>query len=101
MADHVFDHIATNRGDRIANSIGVQQLIALMVDNLPLFICNVIKLQQLFTDIKVAAFYFTLGFFNRIVHHAVFNRLTLIHAQRLHKTTHAIRCKNTHQIIFQ
>ena len=53
----------------------------MLVDNFPLLVHDIIIFKQMFTNIKVMAFYFFLGVFNGLADHVVLNRIILIHAK--------------------
>ena len=83
-------HILANGGDSFRDIGFAQQFIALLVDDLALVIGDIIVFQQLLADIKVAALYLALRFFNGIGNHAVFNGLAFLHTQGLHEAFHPI-----------
>ncbi|CSI51299.1 Uncharacterised protein [Vibrio cholerae] len=55
--------------DHVADVICAHQFITQFVNDFTLIVRYVIVFQQLFTNVEVTAFYFTLRFFNRAREH--------------------------------
>ena len=72
-----------------------------MVDDLALLVGYVVKLKQLFADVEVARFNFTLGAFNAAADHACFNGFAFGHFQAIHDGAHAVACENAHELVVQ
>ena len=58
-------------GDGFADIIGIQQTVPLGVDHLALIVSHIIVFEQVLTNIEVATFDFTLGFFDGVGDHAM------------------------------
>ena len=94
-------HVSANIANSVFDRVRFQQFVTLTVDHLTLIIGHIIEFQQLLTDIEVAPFHLALSLFNGVGHHAVLNRLALLHPQGLHKVAHPVGGENTHQVVFQ
>ena len=64
-------HLSTQIGDGFAHIIGIQQTVPLGVDHLTLIVSQIIVFEQILTNIEVATFDFTLGFFDGVGDHAM------------------------------
>lgn len=98
--DNGCEYVTTDAVDSFADIPVIQQIITLGVDSTALVVCHIIVFQQLFTDIKVAAFHFTLCVGNRFGYPRMLNRLTFFHTQFAHHAGNTVRGENTHQRIF-
>ena len=81
--------------------VGGQQRVTHVIDHFTLFVVDVIELEQLLTNVEVAAFDLALGLLDGVGHHAVLDRFTGLHAQGFHEVLHPIRGEDTHQAVFQ
>ena len=63
--------LSTQIGDGFADIIGIQQTIPLGVDHLTLIVSQIIVFEQILTNIEVATFDFTLGFFDGVGDYAM------------------------------
>ncbi|MNY46750.1 hypothetical protein D3C86_1819600 [compost metagenome] len=89
------DHFNHN----ILDIVRLQNLAALLVDNLTLLIHDVIILKDDFTDIEVVAFNTFLGGFYSARNHAALNRLILFKTKTVHHVQHVVRTKTLHQFV--
>ena len=84
----------------LGDVVGIQQLVALLVNHLALVIGHVIKFKQALADVEVTTFHLALGVFDRLGHPRVLDGFALFHAQLLHHAGHAIGGEDPHQGIF-
>ncbi len=96
IVDQIFHHFH----DVLLQIFTEQDLAALIVDDLSLLVHNVVVLQNVFTDLKVAAFNLFLSVFNGLGKHARSDRF-ILHAEPLHNALHSFAAEQTHQIVFQ
>ena len=61
FTDHVADDIFPNRIDNLGNIIDIHEFITLLVDDLALVICDVVKLEEVLADVIVMHFNLALG----------------------------------------
>ena len=80
---------------------GIQNVVALLVDDLALVIGHVVVFKQLFARVKVARLYFALRTFNAACHHAGLNGFAFGHFEAVHDGAHAVTRKNAHEGIVQ
>ena len=93
------NHVGADMRDHLCDVFTVQKLVALLVDNLPLIVSNIVVLKELLTNIEVTALHLTLSTLNRFSDHTALDRLTAFHADLLHDTGHVAH-KDAHQVIF-
>ena len=55
------NHVRTDMSDHLCDVFTVQQLVALLVDDLPLVVSNIVVLKELLTNIEVTTFHLTLS----------------------------------------
>ena len=72
-----------------------QNLAALIINDLSLLIHNIIVLQNVFTDLKVAALNLLLRVFDRLGKHPRRDRF-ILHAEFFHNPLHAFSAEQTH-----
>ncbi|MCY1505062.1 hypothetical protein D9M68_392570 [compost metagenome] len=101
LADGVVQHFLAELDDGLADVVGRQQAVAHVVDHLALFVGDVVELQQLLADVEVAAFHLALRLLDGVAHHAVLDRLAVLHAQGLHEVLHPVGGEDAHQVVFQ
>ena len=85
----------TMQGGQISLAVGWMAMI------LALIIGDVIVFQQMLSNIEVVPLDLALRIFNRASDERVLDRLALLHAQLLHDAGDAIRCKDSHQVVFE
>jgi hypothetical protein len=54
--DDVGDHVLADAGDVLLTRLGVQQLVALLVDHLALVVVDVVEVEQVLADVEVVRF---------------------------------------------
>ena len=77
-------------GDGVAHSVGLEDLVALLVDHLALVVRDVVVLQQLLAHVEVVAFDLRLGVGDRPRDHPVLDRDALFPAEALHEPLDAV-----------
>ena len=98
--DGRFEHIFADAVNGFADIRNVQQFVTLTVDCATLIVSNIIIFQQLLTNIKVAAFDFTLCVSDGLGDPRVLNRFAWFHPQLAHHAGDTVGGKDTHQSIF-
>ena len=98
---HIVDDVAANSGNGVRDIVLAQQVVALLVDDLALVIGHIVILQQLLANIEVAPFHLALRLLDGIGHHAVLDRLALLHTESLHEALDPVRRENAHEVVFQ
>ena len=81
--------------------LGIQDLVALLVDDLALVVGHVVVFEQLLADVEVAGFDLALRALDAARDDAGLDGLTLGHLQAVHDGAHAVARKNAHQGIVQ
>ena len=76
---------------------GIDDVIALLVNDLALIVGHIIVFKQLFARVKVARFHFALRTFNAASDHAGFNGFAFWHFEPIHDGAYAVACKNAHE----
>ena len=84
LINHRIDDIGADRIDGLADIGGIQQLVALLIDNLTLIVGDIVKLEQILTNIEVATFHLALGILDRLGNPRVLDGFAILHAQLLH-----------------
>ncbi len=80
---------------------GVQNVVALLVDDLALIVGDVVVFQQLLANVEVVRFHLALGGFDAARDHARFNRFALGHLEAIHDGLDPLARKNAQQRVFQ
>jgi hypothetical protein len=89
-------------GDYLAFQVfASQNLMTISVDSLPLFVQDVIKVQQVLPNIKVVAFHFDLGVANGLCDQLVLNGNIFINPGPTHYRLDAITAEPAHQLVIQ
>ena len=87
--------------DRVFHVLAVEDFAPLGVNQLTLFIHDLVVLKELFTDAEVVALDLFLCGFDRLGEHFVLDLLTILHAERLKDAHHTLRSEQPHQIILK
>jgi len=93
----ILDHIVNS----IPHVLTIQHLTTLFVNDLTLFIINLVIIQKIFTNTKVIKLNLLLCFLNSIGKHLMLNLLILCNTQRSKDLHQSLRTKQTHQVILQ
>ena len=101
LANQVRETPFTQSCDLAVQLLGVQNVIALLVDHLALVVRHVVVFEQLFADIEIARLHFALGAFDAARDDARFDGLAFRHLQAVHDGAHAITGKNAHERVVQ
>ena len=72
-----------------------------LVDRLPLLVHHVVVLEQVLADLEVAALDLLLGALDGARHHAVLDRLALLHAELAHQPLDAVGAEDAHQVVLE
>ena len=91
------DHVV----NRIPHALSVQHPAAFPVDDLPLFIHDLVIFQQVLTDSEVVALYLLLRLLNGAGKHLMFDLFVLFHAQRIEHAHQLLGTEQTQQVILQ
>ena len=100
LIDHRIDDVGTNGIDGFADVGGIQQLVTLLVDDPTLIVGDIVKLEQILTNVEVAPFHLALRILNGLGDPRMLNRFAILHAQLLHHAGDTIGGKDAHQGIF-
>ena len=95
--DDVFHHTVDGRG----KVLSVEHLLALLIDDAALGVHDVIVLQNIFTDLEIAAFDGFLGVFDCAGEHFRVDGRVLVDAEAVHHAHHALRAEQTHDVVLQ
>ena len=101
LAHQVGEAAFAQAGDLRAEVLGVQDVIALLIDHLALVVGDIVVLEQLLAHIKIARLHLALGAFNAAGDDTRLNGLALGHFQAVHDGLDPIARKNAHQRIVQ
>ena len=85
--------------DGFLQILAVQDLLALVVDDLPLLVHHVVVFQNGLTGLEVAALHGGLGIFDGTGQHLVLNGGVLIQIKLLHHVLDAVAAEQAHQIV--
>ena len=96
-----FHHSADHGNDAVPQVFAVQHTFSFAVDDLSLFIHDLVIFQEVFTDGKVVALHLFLGVFNGLGKHPRFNGLILCHAHGINYLHGPFGTKQAHQLILQ
>ena len=99
--NRTLNNIRNHLIDSIPHTLPVKNTAALLIDNLALFIHDLIVFQQILTNAKVVALNLLLGIFNGACEHLVLNLLPLWNPQRIEHIDQSFRAKQTHEIILK
>ncbi|KGE03265.1 hypothetical protein HRUBRA_02213 [Pseudohaliea rubra DSM 19751] len=99
--DGLVDHILADRRDRVVDVGLIQQLVALLVDDLALVVGDIVVLEKLLANVEVAALNLALRLLDGVGDHAVLDGLALLHAQCLHKALDPVRGEDAHEVVFK
>ena len=88
-----FNHVTHG----IADVRVLQKVVTLLIDGFTLIVGNVVVLEELLTNVKVAGLDFELRLFDLTRHDARFNRLAIRNAQTGHDVLHPITAEDTNQ----
>src|SRR5439155_5539281 len=97
VLDPTGDHVT----NRLRDVIGLQQLVALLVDHAPLIVGYVVVLEQLLADVEVSRLDAVLGLGDRAVDDRVLDGLALGHLQPLHDPGQAFAAEDAQEWVFQ
>ena len=75
--------------------------MAMLVDDFPLLVHDVVVFKQLFADLEVMRFDLLLRVGDRAGDHAVFDGHAFFHAEFEHELGDALGGENAHQIVFK
>ncbi|MCY1536977.1 hypothetical protein D9M68_724540 [compost metagenome] len=81
--------------------LGIQNIVALLVDHLALIIGHVVVFEQLLANVEVASLDLALRTLDASRDDASLDGLTLRHLQSVHDRSHAIAGKDSHQRVIQ
>ena len=84
-----------------SSDVGVEDVVALLVDHLALVVGDVVVLEQLLADVEVARLDLALRALDAARDDAGFDRLAVGHLQPLHDRAHAVAGEDAHQRIVQ
>ena len=73
--------------------------VALAVNRGTLLVENVVIVEQMFSDFKVALFHFVLGALDSTVQHWMVDRLARLHSDSCHYVFHALAAEKPHQVV--
>ena len=82
-------------------SVGLEQLVALLVDHLALVVGDVVVLEQLLADVEVARLDLALRVLDRARDPRMLDRLALGHLQALHDRRDAVAGEDAQQRVFE
>ena len=97
----VLYNIAYHLKDNITHIVSVKNTQTLSINNLTLFVHNLIVFQNIFTNAVVIGLNLHLGFFYCAGKHLVLNGLAFRKSKGIEDAHQPLRAKQTHQIIFQ
>jgi hypothetical protein len=100
-AEGVVQHALAHRGDGLGDVVGLEQLVALLVDHLALVVGDVVVLEQLLADVEVALLDLALRGLERARHQRMLDRLALGHLQPHHDGVEALAGEDAQQRIFE
>ena len=92
-----FHHIL----DCAADILSVQNVLALLVDYLTLFVHNLVILKDMLTRIEVSALEISLSIFNCLCENLCLNRLIFFQSKVVHHSLYPVRAEDSHKVIFK
>ena len=101
FGDQIVDHLRAHITHDVGQIGCLHDVAALCKDHLALFVHHVIEFEQLFADVKVAAFNLGLRTFQRFVDPWVNDRLALFHAEARQHLVQPLGPEDAHQVVFQ
>ncbi len=90
FVDHVFDDFGAHVSNVFGNVLGLHQIAALFIDDLTLVIHDIVKFQNVLTNVEVACLDLLLGFLKRLVDPRMVNCFTFLQTQFLQHAVHAL-----------
>ena len=100
-AHDVVDLAAHHVLDRLADVARLEQLVALLVDDLALVVRDVVVLEQLLADVEVPRLDAVLGLRDRAVDDRMLDRLAFRHLEPLHDAAEALAAEDAQQRILE
>src|SRR5437867_11968170 len=100
-ANHVFHRALAQVRDLRLELLGLEDVVALLVDDLALVVGDVVVLEQLLADVEVARLDLALRAFQAARDDAGLDGLAVGHLQPLHDRLHAVAGEDAHQRVFQ
>ena len=99
-AEHLFQRALAQVGDHLRDIGGIQQLVAMRIDDLALLVGHVVVVQQLLADVEVAGLDLALCGLDGARHQAGLDGLTLGQLQTVHDGLEAVTGEDLEQRIF-
>ena len=88
--------------NEVARAFGGQDFIAVAIDDLALFVHDIVEVQHALAPNVVALFDALLGGFHRLVEPRMLEGLAFLHAEAFHHGGHAVRRSEiAHQVVFE
>ena len=95
------DHVGAHRVERLRDVVGLEQLVALLVDHLALVVGDVVVLEQVLAHVEVARLDLALRVLDRARDPRMLDRLAVGHLQPLHDRGHAVGREDAQQRILE
>ena len=87
--------------DGVGDLLGLDQLVALLVDHLALVVHDVVVLQQILANLEVARLDLLLRLLERLVDPRMDDRLVLLQPQLAEHAVHALGAEDAHQVVLE
>src|SRR5581483_8691509 len=100
-AAQVAEHVVADIDDVLGDALGIEQFVALLVDDLALVVRGVVEFEQMLADIEVVRLDLALRLLDHARDHAVFERLVLLHAEELHPARDPVGREDAHEAVFE
>ena len=95
-------HGVFGRGQKAASEVCVRQdLVALGIDELALFVQDIVVFQKVLADLEVSLLDALLSPFDRLVDPGVIDRLPVLHSHSPHQPLEVLSAEEPHQVVVQ
>ena len=99
-AEKIGEVAVTQVPHHLGNVLAFEDFVSQPIDFLTLVVLNIVKFQQLLTDVVVAAFDLALRTFDHAGQHLRFDRHAVFEFQTIGNRLHAVAAENTQELIF-